>query len=88
MIYLYHNYRGNNIIDNWLKFCTFAKIEALQRFMTEILSKPTVRRKNEIPSNPPADSVFSAGDILFVVGEPDRIADVICLFNHSEPTKA
>jgi hypothetical protein len=29
-------------------------------------------------------TVFSAGNILFVVGEPDKIANAMHLFNHPE----
>ena len=64
---------------------TLAETEMRKKMGVSVLA---VRRKNEIISNPPAETVFSAGDILFVVGEPDKIADAMRLYNHPEPGKA
>lgn len=40
-----------------------------------------IRRKDRILSNPDPETVFRPNDILFVVGKPDRIAEVITLFS-------
>ena len=57
---------------------TLAQTEMRKRTGVSLLS---LRRKNRVISNPPADTVFEAGDILFVVGEADRVAGVVRLFN-------
>jgi len=40
-----------------------------------------VRRKDRILSNPDPETVFRPNDILFVVGKPEQIAEVITLFS-------
>ena len=57
---------------------TLAQTEMRKRTGVSLLS---LRRKNRAISNPPADTVFEAGDILFVVGEADKVAGVVRLFN-------
>lgn len=39
-----------------------------------------IRRKDQVISNPDAETIFYHDDILFVVGHPDKIAHVINLF--------
>jgi monovalent cation:H+ antiporter-2, CPA2 family len=59
---------------------TLAQTELRKKMGVSVLA---LRRKNEILSNPAADVVFQAGDILFVVGEPEKIAAAIRFFNAS-----
>jgi CPA2 family monovalent cation:H+ antiporter-2 len=63
---------------------TLAETELRKKMGVSVLA---VRHRTETISNPPAETVFSAGDILFVVGEPDRLAEAIRLFNPFEPGK-
>jgi len=44
-----------------------------------------VRRKDRILSNPDPETVFRPNDILFVVGKPEQIAEVITLFSKGPP---
>ncbi|MBM4270604.1 MAG: potassium transporter KefB [Deltaproteobacteria bacterium] len=57
---------------------TLAQTEMRKKMGVSLLA---LRRKGEVVSNPAADTVFHAGDILFVVGEPNQIKNVIRLFN-------
>jgi len=57
---------------------TLAQTELRKKMGVSVLA---LRRKNQTISNPPAETVFQAGDILFMVGEPDRLADAISRFN-------
>jgi CPA2 family monovalent cation:H+ antiporter-2 len=68
-------------VDSRFAGKTLAETELRKKMGVSVLA---VRRKNEVISNPPAETVFSAGDILFVVGDPDRIAEAMRLFNQPD----
>jgi len=57
---------------------TLAETEMRKRSGVTLLA---IRRKDQILSNPDAETVFYPNDILFVVGTPDKIAEVINLFS-------
>jgi len=57
---------------------TLAQTEMRKKFGVTLLA---IRRKDQIISNPDAETMFYSDDILFVVGKPEKIAGVIQLFN-------
>jgi len=57
---------------------TLAETEMRKRSGVTLLA---IRRKDQTLSNPDAETVFYPNDILFVVGTPDKIAEVINLFS-------
>ena len=55
---------------------SLAQAELRKRHGVTVLA---VRRGTEIEVNPPADTELRPGDVLFVLGPPERIADVVDL---------
>lgn len=62
---------------------TLAEIELRKKFGVTLLA---IRRDTETLSNPHGDIQLFAGDILIILGQPDKIALISSLFFHQEET--
>ncbi|MBW2631590.1 MAG: cation:proton antiporter [Deltaproteobacteria bacterium] len=60
---------------------SLAEIEMRKKYGVTVLA---VRRESQILSNPDVDMLFYANDVLFVLGPPDRIADIAGLSQNPE----
>jgi len=60
---------------------SLAEIELRKKYGVTVLA---VRRESQILSNPDVDMLFYASDVLFVLGPPDRIADIAGLSQNPE----
>ncbi|NOX87730.1 MAG: potassium transporter KefB [Calditrichaeota bacterium] len=55
---------------------SLAEIELRKKYDVTVLA---IRRNSQILSNPDVNMPFSANDVLFVLGPPEKIAEVACL---------
>jgi monovalent cation:H+ antiporter-2, CPA2 family len=60
---------------------SLVKIELRKRFKVTVLA---IQRNSQILSNPHGDMQLFANDIIFVLGAPDRIAEIVSLFHDKE----
>ena len=60
---------------------SLAKIELRKKYGVTVLA---IRRNSQILSNPNVDIPFRANDVLFVLGPPDRVAEVAGLTHNPE----
>ncbi len=60
---------------------SLAKIELRRRHGVTVLA---IRRDSEILPNPDGDMIVSGNDVLFLLGTPERIAEVTALFHNAE----
>lgn len=65
---------GSSIVGKSL-----AEIELRNRYGVTLL---VIRRDSQILTNPDGDTEFSANDVLIILGEPDKIAEVASLFRN------
>ena len=64
---------------------SLVEIELRKKYGVTVLA---IRRNSQILSNPPADIQFCVNDVLFVLGPPDRVAEVAGLSNNPEEGNA
>ncbi len=62
---------------------SLAEIELRKKYGVTVLA---IRRNSQILSNPNVNMPFCANDVLFVLGPPDRVAEVAGLSQNSSPT--
>ena len=64
---------------------SLAELELRKKYRVTVLA---IRRNSQILSNPDGNIPFCEGDLFFVLGTPDRIAEVACLLKNPEQDEA
>ncbi len=64
---------------------SLAEIELRKKYGVTVLA---IRRNSQILSNPNVNIPFCADDVLFVLGQPDRVAAVVGLYQNQDPTSS